>query len=160
MDTLVMKQKSLLMPYSCQKAGWIIALAIPFVPIAYVLFAKFFDHSVIESESFFHWMVAITILFFFVAIFLICMSKEKEEDEMIAQIRMRIVTVMVYIYFVLFLLIGMVWSFDIALGFVGEYQGEVLGNVLIRMSLFLVIYELIFKITLWRNKREIKSQEE
>ena len=149
----MMKQKSLLLPFSYQKIGWRIAIAIPFLPLALFFYAKFFDHSLIESDAFLHWMVAIPILLFFVAIFLICMSKEKEEDEMIAQIRMRIVTVMAYVYFLLFLVVGIVWSFDLALGFVGEYQEEVLGNVLIRMSLFLVIYELVFKITLWRNKR-------
>lgn len=149
----MMKQKSLLLPFPCQKTGWRIAIAIPFVPLAFFFYAKFFDKALIESDAFLHWMVAIPFMMFFVSIFLICMSKEKEEDEMIAQIRMRIVTAMVYVYFFLFLIVGIVWSFDVALGFVGEYQGEVLGNVLIRMSLFLVIYELVFKITLWRNKR-------
>lgn len=154
-----MKQKSLLLPYSCQKAGWRIAMAIPFVFLGFILFAKFFNPSLIESEPFLHWAVAIPVLLFFVAIFLICMSKEKDEDEMITHIRMRIVTMMVYIYFIIFLIAGILWSFDIALGFHGEYQSEVLGNVLIRMSLFLVIYELIFKIRLWINKREIKKQQ-
>ena len=149
-----MKQKSLLLPYSCQKVGWYIALAIPITFLGIILYAKFINPSLIESEPFLRWWFAIPTMLFFIAIFLICMSKEKDEDEMIAQIRMRVVTMMVYIYFIVFLVVGLIWSFDIAIQFHGEYQGEVLGNVLIRMSLFLVVYEMIFKIRLWRNRKK------
>lgn len=145
------------MPYRCQKIGWHIAILIPVVFLCFILFAKFFNEGLIESESYLKWMVAVPIMMFFISIFLICMSREKEEDEMIAQIRMRIVTMMVYIYFVLFFAVGIFWSFDVALGFVGEYQGEVLGNFIIRMSVFLVLYEMIFKIRLWLNRKEFKN---
>lgn len=101
-----MKHKDLLLPYSCQKAGWIIAIAIPVLFLVYLLVCG--RNRGLLSEQNLQYVVGILAMLFFVAVFLICASREKDEDE------------------------------------------------IIRITLFAIIYELVFKIRLWLNRRESK----
>ena len=95
-------------------------------------------------------------MLFFVAVFLICASREKDEDEMISSIRRQTLSIFIYMLFFLYFLAGIFFSLDIGLNIVKEYQGEVLGNTIIRITLFAIVYELVFKIRLWISRRESK----
>lgn len=149
-----MKNKDLLLPYSCQKAGWIVAIAIPILFVVYLLLCRW--NITLLSERNLQIVASILALLFFVAVFLICASREKEEDEMISSIRRQTLAVFVYVLFFLYLLAGLFFSLDIGFQFVKDYQEEVLGNTIIRITLFAIIYELVFKIRLWLNRRESK----
>ena len=149
-----MKHKDLLLPYSCQKAGWIIAIAIPVLFILYALISG--GNKALVTERNLHYLIGILAMLFFVAVFLICASREKDEDEMISSIRRQTLSIFIYMLFFLYFLAGIFFSLDIGLHFVKDYQGEVLGNTIIRITLFAIIYELVFKIRLWLNRRESK----
>ena len=149
-----MKHKDLLLPYSCQKAGWIIAIAIPVLFILYALISG--GNKALVTESNLHYLFGILAMLFFVAVFLICASREKDEDEMISSIRRQTLSIFIYMLFFLYFLAGIFFSLDIGLNIVKEYQGEVLGNTIIRITLFAIVYELVFKIRLWLNRRESK----
>ena len=149
-----MKHKDLLLPYSCQKAGWIIAIAIPVLFILYALISG--GNKALVTERYLQYVIGILALLFFVAVFLICASREKDEDEMISSIRRQTLSIFIYILFFLYFLAGLFFSLDIGLHFVKDYQEEVLGNTIIRITLFAIIYELVFKIRLWLNRRESK----
>ena len=149
-----MKHKDLLLPYSCQKAGWIIAIAIPVLFILYALISG--GNKALVTERNLHYLFGILAMLFFVAVFLICASREKDKDEMISSIRRQTLSIFIYILFFLYFLAGLFFSLDIGLHFVKDYQGEVLGNTIIRITLFAIIYELVFKIRLWLNRRESK----
>ena len=149
-----MKHKDLLLPYSCQKAGWIIAIAIPVLFILYALISG--GNKALVTERNLHYLIGILALLLFVAIFLICASREKDEDEMISSIRRQTLSIFIYVLFFLYFLAGLFFSLDIGLHFMKDYQGEVLGNTIIRITLFAIIYELVFKIRLWLNRRESK----
>ena len=149
-----MKHKDLLLPYSCQKAGWIIAIAIPVLFILYALISG--GNKALVTERNLHYLFGILAMLFFVAVFLICASREKDEDEMISSIRRQTLSIFIYMLFFLYFLAGIFFSLDIGLNIVKEYQGEVLGNTIIRITLFAIVYELFFKIRLWLNRRESK----
>ena len=149
-----MKNKDLLLPYSCQKTGWIVAIAIPILFVVYLLLCRW--NITLLSERNLQFVTSILALLFFVAVFLICASREKEEDEMISSIRRQTLAVFVDVLFFLYLLAGLYFSLDIGFQFVKDYQEEVLGNTIIRITLFAIIYELVFKIRLWLNRRESK----
>jgi len=149
-----MKHKDLLLPYSCQKAGWIIAIAIPVLFIMYALISG--GNKALVTERNLHYLIGILAMLFFVAVFLICASREKDEDEMISSIRRQTLSIFIYMLFFLYFLAGIFFSLDIGLNIVKEYQGEVLGNTIIRITLFAIVYELVFKIRLWLNRRESK----
>ena len=149
-----MKHKDLLLPYSCQKAGWIIAIAIPVLFILYALLSG--GNKALVTERNLHYLFGILAMLFFVAVFLICASREKDEDEMISSIRRQTLSIFIYMLFFLYFLAGIFFSLDIGLNIVKEYQGEVLGNTIIRITLFAIVYELVFKIRLWLNRRESK----
>ena len=145
-----MKHKDLLLPYSCQKAGWIIAIAIPVLFILYALISG--GNKALVTERNLHYLFGILAMLFF----LICASREKDEDEMISSIRRQTLSIFIYMLFFLYFLAGIFFSLDIGLNIVKEYQGEVLGNTIIRITLFAIVYELVFKIRLWLNRRESK----
>ena len=149
-----MKHKDLLLPYSCQKAGWIIAIAIPVLFILYALLSG--GNKALVTERNLHYLFGILAMLFFVAVFLICASREKDEDEMISSIRRQTLSIFIYMLFFLYFLAGIFFSLDIGLNIVKEYQGEVLGNTIIRITLFAIVYELVFKIRLWISRRESK----
>ena len=149
-----MKHKDLLLPYSCQKAGWIIAIAIPVLFIMYALISG--GNKALVTERNLQYVIGILALLFFVAVFLICASREKDEDEMISSIRRQTLSIFIYMLFFLYFLAGIFFSLDIGLNIVKEYQGEVLGNTIIRITLFAIVYELVFKIRLWISRRESK----
>ena len=149
-----MKHKDLLLPYSCQKAGWIIAIAIPVLFILYALISG--GNKALVTERNLHYLFGILAMLFFVAVFLICASREKDEDEMISSIRRQTLSIFIYMLFFLYFLAGIFFSLDIGLNIVKEYQGEVLGNTIIRITLFAIVYELVFKIRLSLNRRESK----
>ena len=149
-----MKHKDLLLPYSCQKAGWIIAIAIPVLFILYALISG--GNKALVTERNLHYLIGLLAMLFFVAVFLICASREKDEDEMISSIRRQTLSIFIYMLFFLYFLAGIFFSLDIGLNIVKEYQGEVLGNTIIRITLFAIVYELVFKIRLWLNRRESK----
>ena len=149
-----MKHKDLLLPYSCQKAGWIIAIAIPVLFILYALISG--GNKALVTERNLHYLFGILAMLFFVAVFLICASREKDEDEMISSIRRQTLSIFIYMLFFLYFLAGIFFSLDIGLNIVKEYQGEVLGNTIIRITLFAIVYELVFKIRLWISRRESK----
>lgn len=149
-----MKHKDLLLPYSCQKAGWIIDIAIPVLFILYALISG--GNKALVTERNLHYLFGILAMLFFVAVFLICASREKDEDEMISSIRRQTLSIFIYMLFYLYFLAGIFFSLDIGLNIVKEYQGEVLGNTIIRITLFAIVYELVFKIRLWLNRRESK----
>ena len=149
-----MKHKDLLLPYSCQKAGWIIAIAIPVLFLVYLLVCR--RNRELLSEQNLQYVVGILAMLFFVAVFVICASREQAEDEMIRSIRRQTLSLLIYVLFFLYFLAGLFFSLDIGLHFVKDYQGEVLGNTIIRITLFAIIYELVFKIRLWLNRRESK----
>ena len=149
-----MKHKDLLLPYSCQKAGWIIAIAIPVLFILYALISG--GNKALVTERNLHYLIGILAMLFFVAVFLICASREKDEDEMISSIRRQTLSIFIYMLFFLYFLAGIFFSLDIGLNIVKEYQGEVLGNTIIRITLFAIVYELVFKIRLWISRRESK----
>ena len=150
----LMKNKDLLLPYSCQKAGWIIALTIPVLFAIYILVCR--GNIDLLSERNLQLLTGFLALLFFVAVFLICVSREKDEDEMISSIRRQTLAIFIYILFVLYFLAGLFLSLDISFQFVKDYQDEVLGNTIIRITLFAIIYEVVFKIRLWLNRRESK----
>ena len=129
-----MKHKDLLLPYSCQKAGWIIAIAIPVLFILYALISG--GNKALVTERNLHYLFGILAMLFFVAVFLICASREKDEDEMISSIRRQTLSIFIYMLFFLYFLAGIFFSLDIGLNIVKEYQGEVLGNTIIRITLF------------------------
>ena len=149
-----MKHKDLLLPYSCQKAGWIIAIAIPVLFILYALISG--GNKALVTERNLHYLIGILAMLFFVAVFLICASREKDEDEMISSIRRQTLSIFIYLLFFIYFLAGIFFSLDIGLNIVKEYQGEVLGNTIIRITLFAIVYELVFKIRLWISRRESK----
>ena len=141
-----MKHKDLLLPYSCQKAGWIIAIAIPVLFILYALISG--GNKALVTERNLHYLIGILALLLFVAIFLICASREKDEDEMISSIRRQTLSIFIYVLFFLYFLAGLFFSLDIGLHFVKDYQGEIIGNTIIRITIFEMIYKPVYKICL------------
>lgn len=145
-----MKHRSILMPYSCQKAGWFILLALPVLAFIAYLYGVFIRQF---SETYLHWCIGGLFILAYIALFLICLSREREEDEMISAIRYQTVTVMVYALFILLFCAGVFIGICLAINPDIDIPTETFGNVAIRFFLIAAVYEIIFKIRLWLNNK-------
>ena len=100
-----MNKKSILMPHSCQKAGWFLLLLIPLVWGFYEILFHFFHEThlfaAVNDNS--RFLTMVVYLVFIAAAFLICLSKERVEDEMISQYRLRAIGISAYVNFLIFL---------------------------------------------------------
>ena len=100
-----MKDKSILMPHTCQKVGWWLLLLIPlmwgFYAILYFLFRETHLFALVNSNSRFITMLSILVVS--ASMFLICLSKEKVEDEMISLYRLKAVGISAFVCFIIVL---------------------------------------------------------
>ena len=145
-----MNKKSILMPQSCQIAGWCL-LALSFlIEIAKVLFV----HD-INVAWYFAKGAHITLI---VSLFFICMSQEKVEDEMISGFRLKSIGITAYAFFVLLLVLSML--LDVKPGLIfsnlettsSAYLSE-LFLIVLPFFLFILYYGL-FKYMIWKSNKQ------
>ena len=148
-----MKNKTLLMPHTCQKIGWWLLLLMVVVEVAKVILA----HTTHNIDS--AWYLAKSAhLLLIISLFLICFSREKVEDEMISALRLKAIGITGYIFFSLFLILSLALELKLYKGF-ANYDGTI---DLFLSELFLIVlpillfgtYYLIFKGMLLRSRKE------
>ncbi len=153
-----MKQKNLLMPNGCQRAGWWMLILIPAILACYYVLYTFFRGSalfaLVNNNS--RYMTMTLGIVAVVSLFLICLSKEKTEDEMISALRMRTVTIIAYILFFSILVYLLYCSLDAGFRF-GHSWGTIFFLLqALTWPLFFapVLYIAIFKAMLWHSKKD------
>ena len=145
-----MKNKSILMPHTCQKVGWCLLILSVIVEFAKALFV----HSIDEAWYF----AKASHITFIVSIFLICLSKEKVEDEMISGFRLKAIGITAYVFFVLLLVLSIV--LEVKPGFIFSNAEDPLSAYLSELFLIVlpillfVLYYGIFKWMLWKSKKQ------
>lgn len=137
-----MNKTSLLMPHTCQKAGWCLLILSVLAELVKVLLI----HDINVT-----WYLAkashVTLI---ISLFLICLSREQMEDEMIAGFRLQAIGITAYVFFVL--LTGLSIVLGIKPGCLNLYLGELL--LLVLPILLCVLYYGLFKRMLWQSRKE------
>ena len=151
-----MKNKSYMLPYRYRKYGYgLIIAAILALPVGLLL------ANVLEVIPQTHTrFIAMTMyIFFFLGLFVVVMSEEKDEDEMIAAIRRKSVSLTAFIAFGLFILINLIIALAHGFRSLNTLALALTTIGLTNVLTFIIIYLTIFRISLWKMRRQCKEDE-
>ena len=145
-----------MLPYRCRKYGYgLIIAAILALPLGLLL------ANVLEVIPQTHTrFIAMTMyIFFFLGLFVVVMSEEKDEDEMIAAIRRKSVSLTALIAFGLFILINLIGAVDHGFNSLNTWVVAFTALGVTNVFTFIIIYLAIFRISLWKMRRQCKEDE-
>lgn len=160
-----MKNKTYMLPYRFRKCGYglIIASVISFV--LGLLMANVWE---IIPKTHTRFISMVMYLLFFLGIFVIVMTKEKDEDEMVDSIRRRSIATTAFIAFGIFVVTNLLMSFlhgfrtlysvSFVSSLVSVLTGNGIANGLRSIDTYIIIYLIIFRISIW--KMRIQSKED
>ena len=104
-------------------------------------------------------------LLFFLGIFTVVMTEEKEEDEMIDSIRRRSIAVTAFIAFGFFMVINLVMAFLHgfrslqSMSFVTSLVTVLTGTGLTSVNTYIILYLIIFRISIWKMRKQCKEDQ-
>ena len=105
-------------------------------------------------------------LLFFLGIFVIVMTEEKDEDEMIDSIRRRSIATTAFIAFGFFMVINLVMAFLHgfrslqSMSFVSSLVTVLTGTGLTSVNTYIILYLIIFRISIWKMRKQCKEDQE
>ena len=105
-------------------------------------------------------------LLFFLGIFTVVMTEEKEEDEMIDSIRRRSIAVTAFIAFGFFMVINLVMAFLHgfrslqSMSFVSSLVTVLTGTGLKSVNTYIILYLIIFRISILKMRRQYREDQE
>ena len=161
-----MKNKSYMLPYRFRKCGYGLIIASVMSLVLGLLMANVWG---IIPQTHTRFISMVMYLLFFLGIFVIVMTEEKDEDEMIDSIRRRSIATTAFISFGLFIVTNLLMSFLhgfrnlYSMPFVSSLITVLMGNGincgLRSVDTYIIIYLIIFRISLWKMRRQCKEDE-
>ena len=160
-----MKNKSYMLPYRFRKYGYglIIALVLSFV--LGLLMANVWG---IIPQTHTRFISMVMYLLFF-GIFLVVMTEEKDEDEMIDSIRRRSIATTAFIAFGIFMVTNLLmallhgfrslYSVSFISSLVSVLTGNGIANGLRSIDTYIIIYLIIFRISIWKMRIQCKEDQ-
>ena len=161
-----MKNKSYMLPYRYRKYGYgLIIAAILALPVGLHL------ANVLEviPQTHTRFISMVMYLLFFLGIFLVVMTEEKDEDEMIDSIRRRSIATTAFIAFGIFVVTNLLMSFlhgfrtlysvSFVSSLVSVLTGNGIANGLRSIDTYIIIYLIIFRISIWKMRMQCKEDQ-
>ena len=160
-----MKNKTYMLPYRFRKCGYGLIIASVLSLVLGVLMANVWE---IIPQTHTRFISMVMYLLFFLGIFVIVMTEEKDEDEMIDSIRRRSIAATAFIAFGIFVVTNLLMSFlhgfrtlysvSFVSSLVSVLTGNGIANGLRSIDTYIIIYLIIFRISIW--KMRILSKED
>ena len=160
-----MKNKTYMLPYRFRKCGYGLIIASVLSFAVGLLMANVWE---IIPQTHTRFISMVMYLLFFLGIFVIVMTKEKDEDEMVDSIRRRSIATTAFIAFGIFVVTNLLMSFlhgfrtlysvSFVSSLVSVLTGNGIANGLRSIDTYIVIYLIIFRISIW--KMRIQSKED
>ena len=160
-----MKNKTYMLPYRFRKCGYGLIIASVLSFTLGLLMANVWE---IIPKTHTRFISMVMYLLFFLGIFVIVMTKEKDEDEMVDSIRRRSIATTAFIAFGIFVVTNLLMSFlhgfrtlysvSFVSSLVSVLTGNGIANGLRSIDTYIVIYLIIFRISIW--KMRIQSKED
>lgn len=144
------RNKSILMPHTCQKIGWYLLV----LSLALLIVKALFVHT-IDVAWYFAKTTHIGVL---VSLFLISLSKEKVEDEMITAYRLKAIGITAYVFFILLIILSLV--LELKPNFIFSNTDTTLSAYICELFLIIlpillsVLYYTLFRGLLWKSKKQ------
>ena len=157
-----MKNKTYMLPYRFRKCGYGLIIASVLSLVLGLLMANVWE---IIPQTHTRFISMVMYLLFFLGIFVIVMTEEKEEDEMIDSIRRRSIATTAFIAFGFFMVINLVMAFLHgfrslqSMSFVSSLVTVLTGTGLTSVNTYIILYLIIFRISIWKMKRQCKEDE-
>ena len=161
-----MKNKTYMLPYRFRKCGYGLIIASVLSLVLGVLMANVWE---IIPQTHTRFISMVMYLLFFLGIFVIVMTEEKDEDEMIDSIRRRSIATTAFIAFGFFMVINLVMSFlhgfrtlysvSFVSSLVSVLTGNGIANGLRSIDTYIIIYLIIFRISIWKMRIQCKEDQ-
>ena len=158
-----MKNKTYMLPYRFRKCGYGLIIASVLSLVLGLLMANVWE---IIPQAHTRFISMVMYLFFFLGIFVIVMTEEKDEDEMIDSIRRRSIATTAFIAFGFFMVINLVMAFLHgfrsleSMSFVTSLVTVLTGTGLTSVNTYIILYLFIFRISIWKMRRQCKEDAE
>ena len=157
-----MKSKTYMLPYRFRKCGYGLIIASVLSFVLGLLMANVWE---IIPQTHTRFISMVMYLLFFLGIFIIVMTEEKDEDEMIDSIRRRSIATTAFIAFGFFMVINLVMAFLHgfrslqSMELVSSLMTVMTGTLLTSINTYVILYLIIFRISLWRMRRQCKEDQ-
>lgn len=157
-----MKNKTYMLPYRFRKCGYGLIIASVLSLVLGLLMANVWE---IIPQTHTRFISMVMYLLFFLGIFVIVMTEEKDEDEMIDSIRRRSIATTAFIAFGFFMVINLVMAFLHgfrslqSMSFVSSLVTVLTGTGLTSINTYIILYLIIFRISIWKMRRQCKEDE-
>ena len=144
------RNKSILMPHTCQKIGWYLLV----LSLVLLIVKALFVHT-IDVAWYFAKTTHIGVL---VSLFLISLSKEKVEDEMISAYRLKAIGITAYVFFILLIILSLV--LELKPNFIFANTDTTISAFISELFLIIlpillsILYYSLFRGLLWKSKKQ------
>ena len=162
-----MKNKSYMLPYRFRKYGYGLIIASVLSFVLGLLMANVWG---IIPQTHTRFISMVMYLLFFLGIFVIVMTEERDEDEMIDSIRRRSIAATAFIALGLFMITNLLMSFLhgfrnlYSMPFISSLVTVLTGNGisygLRNIDTYIIIYLIIFRISIWKMRRQCREDAE
>lgn len=157
-----MKNKTYMLPYRFRNWGYGLIIASVLSLVLGLLMANLWE---IIPQTHTRFISMVMYLLFFLGIFVIVMTEEKDEDEMIDSIRRRSIAATAFIAFGFFMVINLVMAFLHgfrslqSMSFVSSLVTVLTGTGLTSVNTYIILYLIIFRISIWKMRKQCKEDE-
>ena len=159
-----MKNKTYMLPYRFRKCGYGLIIASVLSLVLGVLMAKVWE---IIPQTHTRFISMVMYLLFFLGIFVIVMTEENDEDEMIDSIRRRSIAMTAFVAFGIFMATNLLMAFLhgfrnlYSVSFISSLVSVLIGNGiscgLRSVDTYIIIYLIIFRLSIWKMRRLCKE---
>ena len=157
-----MKNKTYMLPYRFRKCGYGLIIASVLSLVLGLFMANVWE---IIPQTHTRFISMVMYLLFFLGIFVIVMTEEKDEDEMIDSIRRRSIAMTAFIAFGFFMVINLVMAFLHgfrslqSMSFVSSLVTVLTGTGLTSVNTYIILYLIIFRISIWKMRKQCKEDQ-
>ena len=157
-----MKNKTYMLPYRFRKCGYGLIIASILSFALGLLMANVWE---IIPQTHTRFISMVMYLLFFLGIFVLVMTEEKDEDEMIDSIRRRSIATTAFIAFGFFMVINLGMAFLHgfrslqSMSFVSSLVTVLTGTGLTSVNTYIILYLIIFRISIWKMRKQCKEDQ-
>ena len=151
-----------MLPYRFRKGGYGLIVASVLSLALGLLMANVWE---IIPQTHTRFISMVMYLLFFLGIFVIVMTEEKDEDEMIDSIRRRSIAMTAFIAFGFFMVINLGMAFLHgfrslqSMSFVSSLVTVLTGTGLTSVNTYIILYLIIFRISIWKMRKQCKEDQ-
>ena len=158
-----MKSKTYMLPYRFRKCGYGLIIASVLSFVLGLLMANVWE---IIPQTHTRFISMVMYLLFFLGVFVLVMTEEKYEDEMIDSIRRRSIATTAFVAFGFYMVINLVMAFLHgfrslqSMSFVSSLVTVLTGTVFTSVNTYIYLYLIIFRISIFKMRRQCKEDAE